>query len=148
MCTFCFLIGAKCIDTPLEDLSSIVEMRKNGWVFDVTNSNEDRYKNECGKFQTWYGYSYGRDVGSIHVALLGSGNATLNYGNCYRQGRVKVLLNGKEISQASANTLEKIARFSYSHRNILTIKEVNTAIIKTNSLRFSCGKGRLNNQCQ
>ena len=123
-------------------------MRKNGWVFDVTHSNKDRYKNECGKFQTWYGYSIGRDVGSIHVALLGSGNATLSYGNCYRQGLVKVLLNGKEISQASANTPEKTARFSYNHRSILTIKEINTAIIKINSLKFSCGKGTLNNRYQ
>ena len=142
------MIGARCIDKPLEDLSSTVEMRKNGWVFDVTNSNEDRYKNKCGKYQTWYGYSYGRDVGSIHVALLGSGIATLNYGNCYRQGLVKVLLNGKEISQASANTPETTVTFSYNHRSILTIKEINTAIITINSLRFFCGKGTLNNQYQ
>ena len=117
-------------------------MKKYGWVFDVTSYNEKFYRNECGKYQTWYGYSYGKEVGSIHVALFGSGNATLNYGNCYRTGQVKVLLNGKEISQASANVPEKTIAFSYTNRNILTLKEINTAIIKVNSIDFSCGKGK------
>ena len=124
-------------------MSSVIEMKKNGWVFDVTNSNEERYRRECGKHQTWYGYSYGSAIGSVHVAFLGSGNATLNFGNCYRQGKVSVLLNGEEISQALANTPEKTITFRYTHRNILTLKELNTAIIKLNSLDFSCEDGKL-----
>ena len=127
----------------MEDLSSLVAMKKNGWVFDVTHSNEKHFRNKCGKYKTWYGYSNGKKVGSIHVALLGSGNANLNFGNCYNRGLVKVLLNGKELSQASANTPEKTISFRYNHRNILTVKEINTAIIKMNSLKFSCGKGML-----
>ena len=117
-------------------------MKKHGWVFDVTNYNDEGYRNECGKYQTWYGYSYGSEVGSIHVALFGSGNAKLSYGNCYHTGQVKVLLNGQEISQASANVPKKTVSFSYTNRNILTLKEINTAIIKVNSIHFSCGRGK------
>ena len=124
-------------------MSSMIEMKKNGWVFDVTNFNEERYGRECGKNQTWYGYSYGNEIGSVHVALLGSGNATLNYGNCYHQGQVSVLLNGEEISHVSGNTPEKTITFHYTHRSILTLKELNTAIIKLNSMEFSCEDGTL-----
>ena len=120
----------------------MAEMKKYGWVFDVEKYNDESYRKECGKYQTWYGYSYGNEVGSIHVALFGSGNATLSYGNCYRTGQVKVLLNGQEISQASANVPEKTIAFSYTNRNILTLKEINTAIIKVNSIDFSCGNGK------
>ena len=118
-------------------------MKANGWVFDVSNSSDKNYSNQCGS-SAWYGYSYGLDAGSLQVAFISSGKANLNYGNCNGTGIVSVLLNGYEISQVAGNTQEKTITFEYTSRNILTIKETGSAIINLNSLKLSCVSSKNN----
>ena len=132
---FKYILG--CVDHALQDFTSISAMKENGWVFDVTNSSDKNYASQCGS-SPLHGYSYGSDVGSFQVAFIASGNATLNYGNCNRTGIVSVLLNGYEISQVAGNTRERKITFEYTSRNILTIKETGSGIIKLNSLKLSC----------
>ena len=132
-----------CLDEKLSDFTSMPVMQRNGWIFDVAYSNMDRYAEQCSP-SSWYGYSYGSKIGSVYVAFMGSGNATLNYGNCYNGGTVTVFLNENEIGHADGNNPVQAVSFEYSNRNVLMLKETNTAIIKLNSLKISCNKGRRN----
>ena len=112
-------------------------MEKNGWDFDITDSNDPKFTAECGT-SAWYGYNYGPVIGSLTAIFVGSGKATLNFGNCYTAGRVTVYLNGRDIAYAVAYTFEQEVTFDYSSGDILTIKEHPMAIIKLNSLKLSC----------
>ena len=112
-------------------------MKNSGWKFDVSHSKDLRYVGECGT-STWYGYKYGPAMGSVTAILVGSGKATLNFGNCYHGGSVAVYLNQKNIGHADAYTPNQEITFDYSHGDNLTIKESLMAIIKLNSLNFSC----------
>ena len=116
-------------------------MKTNGWVVDVTQSKDSAYAARCGT-STWYGYTYGKAVGSVTAVLKGFGAAHLSYGNCYQRGRVAVFLNGNQISYVGENTQEKVIDFAYSNGDTLMIKELYTAIIKLNYLRFSCTGGK------
>ena len=122
-------------DDKLTDFSSAMAMEKNGWKLNIRHSMDSAYSEKCG-MDTWFGYNYGEKVGSVQTTFKGTGKATLNFGNCYRSGWVKVYLNGKEISRANGNTPRKEVEFRYSKDDILRIKEVNVAIIKLNSLEL------------
>ena len=118
-------------------------MERNGWIIDVKKSMDPRYFDTCGK-ETWFGYNPGSSVGSVKTRFLGNGAATLNFGNCYNRGRVKVYLNDKEISIAYKNTLKKEVTFEYFQGDRLSIKEFSSAIIKLNSLTLrNQGKKRM-----
>ena len=93
------------------------------------------YSPQCG-MDTWFGYNYGRLVGSVQTTFQGTGKAVLNFGNCYQSGRVIVYLNGKEISRAHGKTPRKEVEFQYSKGDLLRIEEVHVAIIKLNSLEL------------
>ena len=110
-------------------------MKRNGWKLDVTHSMTKSYSRKCG-MESWYGYNRGTAVGSVETTFQGTGKATLNFGNCYRTGRVIVYLNDKEISRANRNTPRKEVEFEYSKGDVLLIEEVRVGIIKLNSLEL------------
>ena len=110
-------------------------MQRNGWIIDVKKSMDPRYFDTCGK-ETWFGYNPGSSVGSVKTRFRGNGAATLNFGNCYKQGEVIVYLNENEISRAYNNTPKVETNFEYNKGDVLSIKEVDTAIIKLNSLKL------------
>ena len=63
----------------------------------------------------------------------------MNYGNCDINGKVKVFLNEKMISNSSANT-NKIIEFNFKNGDVLKIQE-HAAIVKFNSFQtISCQK--------
>ena len=116
-------------------------MKNGGWKLDVSNSNDTKYAGQCGT-STWFGFKYGYPIGSVTAILIGSGKATLNFGNCYSHGRVVVYLNQNEIGHADAFMPEKEIAFDYSKKDVLTIKEKYMAIIKLNYLNLSCSDGK------
>ena len=119
----------------MKDFSSEMVMKRNGWKLDVTHSMTKAYSRKCG-MESWFGYDRGRAVGSVETTFQGTGKATLNFGNCYRTGRVIVYLNDKEISRANRNTPRKEVEFEYSKGDVLLIEEVRVGIIKLNSLEL------------
>ena len=114
-------------------------MKANGWVIDVGESNtiSNRYEQKCGS-STFYGYKGGNSIGSVSATLRGNGLGTLNFGNCYTNGQVKVSLNGNELSRAEKNTPKQEIIFNYSKGDVLKIEEISTASLKLNSLTFKC----------
>ena len=107
-------------------------MIRNGWKVDVgyssTNDWSTEYSMNCGT-QTFYGYHGDHKVGSVSATFKGTGNATLIFGNCYKEGFVEVLLNNEQLEQANQEKYKTIA-FNYNPGDVLKIREVNTAIIK------------------
>ena len=122
-------------DEMLEVVTSKLIMQSNGWKIYTSHSSDAQYIEQCGS-DTWFGYSYGYAIGSAKATFVGQGEATLTFGNCYHSGQVLVYLNDKKIAHANALVLGKEVTFNYSRRDDLMIKEVNTAIIKLNSLRI------------
>ena len=114
-------------------------METNGWVFDINNSMNEKnsdYHGQCGG-NTWYGWSH-PGVGSVKIILVGSGEVTLNYGNCNKKGVVNVLLNDKLVTSANANVKSNLASFLFSNGDVLKVTEEGTAIIKLNSMDLKC----------
>ena len=126
-----------CLDRGLSLLTSKQVMHENGWIFDVAESMPFRYTAKCSK-NSWFGFTGDNPVGFVSTIFKGSGKATLNYGNCYSTGVVKVYVNNFLRSKASANVKHKMVTFEYSKGDVLKILEINTAIIKLNSLELDC----------
>ena len=75
--------------------------------------------------------------GSIKLKLQGSGTATLDYGNPWRNGKVKVYLNGVPATSADANTPSRKYSFDFKDGDILKITEY--GVMAINNLHFDCG---------
>ena len=83
------------------------------------------YESQCDSDDTWYGWASnqkGSNSGAISTTFQGEGTATLSFGNCLNQARVKVFLNDKMISEIP-NLGTKDVSFDYSVGDKLTIIE-------------------------
>ena len=78
-------------------------MESAGWSFDIGNSNV-LLDYHCGGGVNYYGWSNGNAVGTItSPPLVGSGNATVEFGNCWNAGSVKLYLNDELIDTAATD---------------------------------------------
>ena len=135
----------ECIDIALGDVSSDSTMMKNGWNVDIEHSNTKDWSQDylvnCGT-HSFYGYHGAQKVGSVSATFKGSGNATLIFGNCYKEGFVEVLLNEEQLKQANQEKYKTVA-FSYRRGDILKIRGVNIAIMKLYYFGITGCEGRL-----
>ena len=128
-------------DLKLVDVSSRSQMENNGWSFDTGYDKFDAFKRKCGVHNTWYGFKYPNDNdGKVSATFTGSGTVTLDYGNCYHVGKVKVYLGNQLKSVANENTPTKQITFDFSPKDVLVVSE-RASIIKLNSLKLTC-KGK------
>ena len=136
-------------DKKLENLRDANVMEDNGWKIHcnkkVVSAFSQREKDLCGS-ETWFGSQRNNAIGWVNATFVGSGTATLNFGNCWKEGNVWVYLNDKELSNVSNGTPTKEITFSYSESDILGIKEDN-AIIKLNSLKLKRTGMQFMQQC-
>ena len=115
-------------------LESTATNSAEGWTI---NCNEGVWNSPSDKCSNWYGYIPNDDVGSISTTFKGSGRARLDFGNCYKNGRVKAYLDGKMIGKGAGKyTFSKVVEFNFQHGSILEINEQNTATIQFNSLKI------------
>ena len=127
-------------------------MSENGWNImvkcdnspdeenvDVCGSEAD-YDDQCGSEKNWYGWSPA-SVGKITAYLKGSGNLTLDFGNCNTNGKVKVYLDNDLKATAPENTDSIIESFNFTQGSLLEIEE-EVGIIRLNSIAFEC-KGKI-----
>ena len=121
------------------------DMALNGWKFDLSNDGSvqsDIYKKvgeKCKNKAKWYGWSSHALVRTLSTVLNGSGEATLDFGNCWNDGNVKVYMDSKLIATASEGTLSVIKSFSFAPGSLLEIKdEDGNAVMMLNSITFSC----------
>ena len=120
-------------------------MTNNGWIFNINRDVPNSFQKACSQGSTWYGYSP-FTVGTVTANFTGAGTATLDYGNCYSAGEVKVYLNGELKDVANKNMPSKKLNFDFSPNDVLELKEFDDSgqngIIKLNSLNLDC-KGKV-----
>ena len=116
-------------------------MERNGWTFDIEYSSSDwtwatDFGLKCGN-ETFYGYNNNNTVGEVSATFLGSGKATLGFGNCYKTGQVEVQLNDYQVAHVQDYNPDVTITFYYKQGDVLQIKE-GFAIIKMNYLKLEC----------
>ena len=85
----------------------------------------------------WFGWSGGSQVGTLSSTLAGSGGVTIDFGNCWTAGVVKVYLNDVEKGEAHVGTKSNVITFSYADGDELKIKdEGQNSVISSNSIKF------------
>lgn len=118
------------------------QMTRLGWRlrFSHRTNNDNRYRRTCHKNRhNYFGYSSGRSMGTASVTQKGTGTAYQNYGNCWRGGGVRVLQNGRTLSYASRNNMDKLVTIRFKNNDKLTIRdEGDGSIVLINSLTFQC----------
>ena len=133
-------------DSALSDLSTKTAMEGNGWVF---AKDTKKPKKGCG-IGMWYDkvgcgpaswYCSGSKKGNITATFQGSGNATLDFGNCYKRGMVEVFVKSakskKWVSKGDANKNEKSKsiQFEFSPGDELKIMEPKNGMITLKSFK-------------
>ena len=91
----------------------------------------------CEK-DSWFGLNSGHREGSVSAVFKGTGNATLNFGNCWSSlsHKVRVYINGIVIATATGNEFTKEVNFAFSKGDTMKIEE-DGAIIKLNSFTIT-----------
>ena len=72
---------------------------------------------------------------------LGSGRASLDFGNCWNRGQVSAYLNGEKIATAGEST-EVTVDFAFHEGFVLKIVEHATSIIQFNGFSVTECSGR------
>ena len=112
-------------------------MTKNGWKFDLTNIKKRNLDAKCGTENNWYGWSGGNKVGILSTVLKGAGSLTLDFGNCWDIGEVKVYLDSILMASAPKHTNSMIETFPFKEGSLLEIKDEGAnSVIRLNSITF------------
>merc|ERR1711933_491598 len=99
-------------------------MESNGWKVGVDPDNTDICPGAA-----WHGWAGADNVGYIRATLSGSGSGSLQFGNCWNSGTVRVYLSGALISSAEPETT-KVATFAFEGGDELELRDegVNSVI--------------------
>ena len=114
-------------------------MKNGGWIDNGIESGID-YAFTCGGYETFWGYhntntrTKHSDIGYVKASFKGSGNGTLDFGNCYNKGKTIVYLNNQSIAEAGPFRTSEV-HFNYKKGDVLKITE-DCAIIKINSFKL------------
>jgi len=153
ICLHCFSASAdsECSkNKDLDELGNQGEMSKNGWKIEVPNMKGQnqidlnswihwRCGSETNEVENWYGWKSGASAGTISTILKGSGNLTIDFGNCWSEGEVKVYLDSKLMAAAPKLTKHVVKKFSFNQGALLEIKDEGAnSIIRLNSITFEC----------
>ena len=112
-------------------------MISNGWAICTDNINATVYQSSCEPPMTFWGYNYGQSYGGCVARFMGSGKAILDFGNCWKSGTTQVFLNNSTLKTATSLENSSIVTFNYSKGDMLRLEEINTGIVKINSLKLS-----------
>ena len=121
-------------------------MEQNGW--DLNNSYQKKRlvltENACWNLlktidqfkwivQQW-------STATISTSFWGDGRGTLEFGNCNQEGRVTVLLDGKEIGNSTIGKKRTSVSFNVVKGSNLTIQADDRSVIRLFNLDLECGK--------
>ena len=120
-------------------------MKNAGWNLGVGDwqNNHGHVASRCRRGTNWFGWTGGSNVGTVSIKLQGNGEATLDFGNCWDAGEVKVYVDDKEVASAQPNTPSKTVSFNFRDGDILKLRdEGQNSVIAINVLTFRCGSGK------
>ena len=84
---------------------------------------------------------------AVTTSFWGSGQVTLEFGNCYNEGVVTVLLDDNEIAKSKRNEYISSVTFNVADGSTLAIKTDDRAIIQLFRLDLECGKAIIYQEC-
>ena len=120
-------------------------MKHAGWNLgvDAWQNNYAPVAAKCRRGTNWFGYSGGTKVGTVSTILKGNGEATLDFGNCWDQGVVKVYLNDKVVASAHKSNPSKTVSFNFHNGDFLRLRdEGQNSVIAINDITFRCSSGK------
>ena len=121
-------------------------MKNAGWNLGVENwqNNNAAVAAKCRRGTNWFGWTDSSNVGSVSIKLQGNGEATLDFGNCWDAGEVKVYVDDKEVASAQPNTPSKTVSFNFRDGDILKLRdEGQNSVIAINDITFRCSSGKI-----
>ena len=139
----------KAINT--NDFSSWSKMSAVGWVnpidkavthhhVGVGSSKTNGAVCNSGK-NNWWGWQSGAKVGEISIKAPMSGEATIDVGNCWNAGIVKVYANGALVLAAQVGEGSMKAKFLIKAGQTISIRdEGKNSVMRLNSLQFACNE--------
>ena len=138
-----FFKGCAANNSHVNNLVGSTSHNITGWNFTTMDWGQfkvlnQRYYKKCGNGKFWYGFGNHWDAGSIATKLNGCGQAILTYGNCWKDHKVEIFLNGIKIDSATGMQVNKTVAFNFTDGSILKVKE-DGAIIQFNDLTISAG---------
>ena len=80
---------------------------------------------------------------AMTTSFWGTGEATLEFGNCYKEGEITILLDDTEIAKSKRGEFKSKVSFNVTDGSILTIKTDDKAIIRLFRLDLECGKSMI-----
>ena len=121
-------------------------MEEHGWDLNAIDQhnrlmlNQHSCENRLGflKANKWIVDQW--STSAITTSFWGPGQATLEYGNCYNEGVVTVLLDDNEIAKSKRNEYISSVTFNVADGSTLAIKTDDRAIIQLFRLDLECGK--------
>ena len=121
-------------------------MKNAGWNLGVGNWQNTDPPNvvaKCRRGKNWFGFSGNARVGTVSTRLQGNGEATLDFGNCWGEGEVKVYLNDNVVASAQKNNPSKTVSFNFRDGDILKLRDEGpNPVIAINVVTFRCGSGK------
>ena len=111
-----------------------------GWSVNAFNGIDNlKGQHKCDR-NHFHAYKNGNGVGVASKILLGTGNAKLEYGNCWDAGRANVYLNGMRKDSAKPLTRSKTVDFAFRSGDKLEVKdEAGNAVMQLIRLTITCG---------
>ena len=77
---------------------------------------------------------------TITTSFWNDGKASLEFDNCNNEGRVTVLLDGKEIGHSTPNKESTTVAFNVAEGSVLSIKTDSSSIIRLVDMKLECGE--------
>ena len=121
-------------------------MKQNGWQFDFSYNTGDYnfVATRCGLQAKWIGWSQATQVGTLSATLKGTGQVTVDFGNCWDAGTVKLYLDDNLISTAPVGSKSVVTTLSFTTDSVLKLRdEDGNSVIRLNSITFKCDYGTI-----
>ena len=135
----------RCEAVNTNDFSDFTQMKAVGWTTKGAVRHHHAFVGSytragavCNNGQkNWWGWENGRGVGSLQVVAPISTTASIDVGNCWNQGKVKVDVDGKVITVANVGEGSKKMKFTVKAGQTITIRDTGAnSVMRLNSLTF------------
>ena len=140
-------LNDKCAAINVNDFSDFWKMQQVGWSVKGNLNHHhvgvgaDKRGAVCNNGQkNWWGWSGGKSVGHLNLVSPVTSTVTIDVGNCWNTGNVRVYANGVKVLDATKETSSKKATFSVKKGETISIRdEGRNSVMRLNSLQFeSC----------
>lgn len=139
----------KCKVINANDFSSLPAMVASGWTstsmvrhHHTGVGNHDAAGAVCNNGDSnWWGWRNGAGVGQMEIDSPVTSTATIDFGNCWNQGEVKVYVDGREVGSAAVGVGSEVVSFAVKKGERISVRDEGAnSVMRLNSLTFASCK--------